>query len=81
MNGYVNQYSLDGKPLSLTGSSGLVATNAVAALASTNEHAPEFVQALWDMPIPSGHWRYYDGLLYFLALLHTSGNFRIYAPQ
>lgn len=81
INRYVNQYALDGKPLSLNGSSGLVAMNAVAALASTNEHAPEFVQALWDMPIPSGHWRYYDGLLYFLALLHTSGNFRIYAPN
>lgn len=81
IDSYVNQYALDGKPLSSDRSSGLTAMNAVAALASTSPHAKEFVQALWDTPIPSGHWRYYDGLLYFLALLHTSGHFRIYAPH
>jgi oligosaccharide reducing-end xylanase len=32
------------------------------------------------MPIPEGKWRYYDGLLYFLALLYESGQFRIYNP-
>ncbi len=78
---YGNQYTLDGKPLSSDHSPGLVAMNAVAALAATNEHAPEFVQALWDTKIPTGKWRYYDGLLYFLALLHVSGNFQIYAPN
>ncbi len=78
---YVNQYTLDGKPLSRDRSSGLIAMNAVAALAATNEHAPEFVQALWDTQLPSGKWRYYDGLLYFLALLHVSGKFQIYAPK
>lgn len=81
MDGYVNQYTLDGKPLSSDRSPGLIAMNAVAALAATNEHAPEFVQALWDTKIPTGKWRYYDGLLYFLALLHVSGKFQIYAPQ
>lgn len=81
MDKYVNQYSLDGKPLSSDRSPGLAAMNAVAALAATNEHAPEFVQALWDTKIPTGKWRYYDGLLYFLALLHVSGKFQIYAPN
>jgi oligosaccharide reducing-end xylanase len=37
-----------------------------------------FVDALWDLQPPTGKWRYYDGLLYTLALLHVSGNFRIY---
>jgi oligosaccharide reducing-end xylanase len=78
---YVNQYSLEGKPLSSDRSTGLIAMNAVAALIATTGCAPEFVQALWDAPIPSGKWRYYDGLLYMLALLHASGNFRIYPPQ
>lgn len=54
--------------------------NAVAGLAATTEHTWDFVTEFWEMPIPSGHWRYYDGLLYMLALLHTSGQFRIYAP-
>jgi oligosaccharide reducing-end xylanase len=78
---YVNQYTLDGKPLSSNRSPGLVAMNAVAALAATTDKSPQFVEALWDTSIPSGKWRYYDGLLYTLALLHVSGNFRIYAPQ
>jgi len=68
-------------PLSLDRSTSLIAMNAVAALAATSEKAPEFVRALWDAPIPSGKWRYYDDLLYMLALLHVSGNFRIYPPQ
>lgn len=25
---------------------------------------------------PSGQYRYYDGMLYFMALLHVSGEFR-----
>jgi oligosaccharide reducing-end xylanase len=78
---YVNQYTLDGKPLSRERSTGLMAMNAVAALAATSDKAPEFVQALWDAQIPSGKWRYYDGLLYTLALLHVSGNFRIYPAK
>jgi oligosaccharide reducing-end xylanase len=78
---YVNQYTLEGKPLSSDRSTGLMAMNAVAALAATTDKAPQFVEALWDAPIPSGKWRYYDGLLYMLALLHVSGSFRIYAPK
>jgi oligosaccharide reducing-end xylanase len=78
--GYANQYTLDGKPLSSDHSPGLVAMNAVAALAARTDNAGDFVDALWDTPIPSGKWRYYDGMLYTMALLHVSGNFRIYPP-
>lgn len=78
---YVNQYSLDGEPLSTDRSSGLIAMNAVVALAADHPQRAEFVQALWDLEIPSGQWRYYDGLLYMLALLQTSGNFQIYTPK
>jgi len=80
LNSYANQYTLEGEPLSSNHSPGLVAMNAVAGLAATTDQSPEFVKELWNTSIPSGHWRYYDGLLYFLALLHASGNFRIYAP-
>jgi oligosaccharide reducing-end xylanase len=81
MDKYVNQYSIDGKPLSSERSSGLIAMNAVAGLAADPEKSKDFVQALWDLEIPSGQWRYYDGLLYFLSLLQTSGNYRIYTPD
>jgi oligosaccharide reducing-end xylanase len=77
---YGNQYSLDGKPLSKDHSPGLVAMNAVAALAATTDQRQAFVQDLWNQSIPSGQWRYYDGMLYLLGLLHVSGNFRIYMP-
>ncbi len=78
---YPNQYTLDGNPLSADHSTGLAAMAAVAALAADEEKGKPFVEALWDTQIPSGRWRYYDGLLYTLALLHVSGNFRIYTPN
>ena len=77
---YGNQYSLDGRKLGEDHSTGLVAMNAVAALAATDPVRTEFVRALWTAAIPSGHYRYYDGMLYMLGLLHVSGNFRIYDP-
>ncbi|MDZ7288777.1 MAG: glycosyl hydrolase family 8 [candidate division KSB1 bacterium] len=77
---YGNLYTLDGKRLGDDHSAGLVAMNAVAALAATNENRKDFVAELWNTPIPSGRWRYYDGLLYLLAMLQVSGNFKIYDP-
>jgi endo-1,4-beta-D-glucanase Y len=81
LDSYVNQYTLDGTPLSRERSAGLIAMNAVAGLAADPQKSQDFVQALWDLEIPSGQWRYYEGLLYFLALLQVSGNYRIYAPR
>ena len=77
---YVAEYTLDGKPEVGHRSSGLMATNAVAALAADREIGEPFVQALWDQPLPTGQYRYYDGLLMMLGLLQVSGNFRIYEP-
>jgi oligosaccharide reducing-end xylanase len=75
-----NQYTLDGKKLAGDHSAGLVAMNAVAAMASTNDNRRDFIQELWNTPTPTGHYRYYDGMLYMLAMLQVSGNFRIYDP-
>ncbi len=80
LNGYVNQFSLDGKNLGGDHSKGLVAMNAVAALASTDTNRKDFVNALWNAKVPTGLYRYYDGMLYMMALLQVSGNFRIYDP-
>ncbi|GLW57090.1 glycosyl hydrolase family 8 [Kitasatospora phosalacinea] len=79
-NAYVNQYSLSGSPLSSDRSPGLIASNAAASLAATKQQAWPFVEALWNLQPPTGQYRYYDGLLNFMALLHASGNFRIYGP-
>ena len=82
METYADQYELDGTPLGKAHPTGLVSTNAVASLAARNSpRAGKFVQALWNVDIPSGRYRYYDGLLYFMSLLHCSGQFRIWTPQ
>ncbi|MGB6974352.1 MAG: glycosyl hydrolase family 8 [Terracidiphilus sp.] len=82
-------YTLDGKPMGATPGltpedhpAGLVGTNAVAGLAATDhKRAREFAEALWTTPIPSGHSRYYDGMLYLMSLMHAGGEFRIWAPK
>jgi oligosaccharide reducing-end xylanase len=75
---YVNKYHLDGRPIDRERSLGLAAMNAVASLAATHARSWRFVDELWSARPPHGTWRYYDGMLYLMALLHTSGQFRPY---
>ncbi|QAY64276.1 hypothetical protein ET495_14880 [Xylanimonas allomyrinae] len=77
---YANQYALVGKALSTDHSPGLVASNGVASLAATDSRAWKFVEELWNLEPATGRWRYYDGLLNFMALLHTSGHFQAWGP-
>ena len=75
----VDRYTLDGKPLSSNSLAGtMLATAAVGSLAATDgPTAKAFVDALWNAPVPSGEFRYYDGLLYLMSMMHCSGEFRI----
>lgn len=78
---YTSRFRIDGTPVNPQHrSTGLIAMNAVAALASSTEIRWDFVEEFWNTPIPTGQYRYYDGLLYFMALLQLSGNFQIYEP-
>lgn len=81
MADYQSLYTLDGKPLGGGQTTGLVATNAVASLAADHPRRLAFVRALWEQPVPSGQHRYYDGMLYLMALLHCSGDFRAWLPE
>lgn len=82
LDSYGNRFTLDGTQRDNSHSPGLVATNAVAALAATDkDRARKFIEALWNTPIPSGRYRYYDGMLYLMGMLHCSGQFRIWPPQ
>ena len=81
MTNYGCQFTLDGQQLDDRHAQGLVAVNAVASLAATNPRSKEFVEALWNTPVPDGIERYYEGLLYMMALLHCGGEFRIWSPQ
>jgi oligosaccharide reducing-end xylanase len=76
-----SHFTLEGKPLATTHSAGLVAMNAVASLAATQTRARSFVEELWRTRVPTGQYRYYDGMLYLLGLLHCSGEFRIWPPR
>ncbi len=78
---YGISFTLDGNQLAARHSTGLVAANAVAALAATHPRAKLFVDQLWKARVPSGQLRYYDGMLYMLGMLHCSGQFRIWQPQ
>jgi oligosaccharide reducing-end xylanase len=78
---YGHRFKLNGEQFGNDHTTGLVSMNAVASLAATHPRARRFVEALWNTEPPTGQWRYYDGMLYLLALLHCSGEFRIWAPQ
>lgn len=77
---YPGTFTLDGQPTGKDPSVGLVAMNAVAALVATHPSAPRFIERLYEAKPPTGQWRYYDGLLYLMAMLHVSGDFRVYGP-
>jgi endo-1,4-beta-D-glucanase Y len=78
MTTYNNQYTLDGTSLSTDRSPGLIACNAVGALASDSADAWGFIEQLYNTNIPTGQYRYYDGLLYFMSMLHVAGEFKAY---
>ena len=74
-------WNLDGTGGSGGHSAGAVAMNAVATLAASSAVSAKsaaLVNNLWDIPQPTGTYRYYDGLLYMFGLLHLSGNYKIY---
>ena len=76
------QFNLDGTEPTGNYTEGMAGANAVGAFAladSDNEEdralAREYVQRLWDVQPPTGKWRYYVGMVYFLSMLHVSGHF------
>jgi oligosaccharide reducing-end xylanase len=83
METYGDNWTLEGTLLRDRHSPGLVATNGVASLAATDEaRAKRFTEALWTLDVPSSHvFRYYDGLLYLMSLMHVSGRFQIIQPR
>ncbi len=60
--------------------------NSVAALALKDENGYDEIikknlQMAWDENLMTGQYRYYDGLVHYLAMLHLSGNFKIWKPK
>lgn len=78
LGAHVNQFTIDGRPVTRERSTALVAANGAASLAASHPRAWRFVEALWTLEPPSGRYRYYDGLVAFRAVLHAGGRFRAY---
>lgn len=65
---------------------GEAGANAVAAIAlrstaDSEEKIKKNLQNAWDTKFMTGQYRYYDGLVHYLAMLHLSGNFKIWKPK
>lgn len=79
---YRNHYDWNGSNAGGDHSTGLVACNAVASFAVTDVAlSTPFVQEFWNISLPTGQYRYYDGMLYMLALLNVSGDFKVWKPE
>ncbi|MCF0223905.1 MAG: glycoside hydrolase [Fibrobacter sp.] len=79
---YLSDMCVDGSAFPRTprrATGGLIAMNAAAtiALPAQDPLIKPFAEDLWNMEIPSGLWRYYDGTLYMLGLLACSGKFDV----
>lgn len=56
----------------------IIATNAMASLASKGKYRKECVDLFWNTPLRTGERRYYDNCLYVFSFLALSGNYRIW---
>jgi oligosaccharide reducing-end xylanase len=79
----LRMYAIDGTPLDEPAlhPQGLIATNAMAALATEGELAHKAVALFWSTPLRTGKRRYYDNCLVFLSLLALSGRYRLWGPK
>ena len=60
------------------GSTAMLACNGLLGFGLPTATGKPFVQKLWSAAIPTGTYRYYDGALYTIALLHVSGTFHLW---
>jgi oligosaccharide reducing-end xylanase len=77
LSGYGNGYTLTGTQTSSGHGAGLTGVNAMLAFALPAANARLFLQAAWNAAVPTGQFRYYDGCLYLLSMLHMSGKFSL----
>jgi oligosaccharide reducing-end xylanase len=75
---YGRQYSLDGVTIDPLHDASLVAVNGATALLTTSSERFDFINAAWNLSVPTGPARYYTGLLNVLSFLILSGRFRVY---
>ena len=75
---YGMSYELNGTVIDSTAAdAALISVNGDSALIASSSHRKAFIEAVWNLDIPSGNTRYYRGLLYMLSLLTLSGQYRV----
>lgn len=77
---YPTDMELDGRDITSYNDpiTGNVATLAMLGFALPKEDAVFFLEMLWDLDFASGQYRYYDGLLQMMCLLHCAGQYKLY---
>ena len=80
------RFNWDGTNPSEQYTTGEVGCNAVACYALMN--MPEYkdiikknLQMAWNVKPMTGQYRYYDGIVHYLAMLHLCGSFKIWKPR
>lgn len=85
-NGYKNaRFNWDGSNPSETYTLGEAGANAVGCFALTGNSNNDSkiktnLKKAWEGNLMTGQWRYYDGLVHYLAMLNLTGNFKIWKP-
>ena len=80
------RFNWDGSNPSESYTVGQKSCNAVACYALMGEEDYEDIieknlQMAWNAALPKGQFRYYDGMIHYLAMLHLCGSFHIWKPQ
>jgi oligosaccharide reducing-end xylanase len=79
MDLYGISYTLDGRLLDPSRGQGLIAVNGTTAmLTAPSATRSAFIDAVWNMEIPTGATRSFSGLVYLQSLLILSGQFMVY---
>lgn len=60
------------------GSTAMLACNGLLGFGLPAASGKAWVQKLWNVAIPTGNFRYYDGALYMNALLYVTGTFKLW---
>jgi oligosaccharide reducing-end xylanase len=74
-------FNLDGSGASGGSSQALLAALAAGALASSSDSRVPYVNGLWNVAQPTGQFRYYQGSVYLLGLLASSGHLEFAFPE
>ncbi|MBP5539896.1 MAG: hypothetical protein J6X69_08805 [Bacteroidales bacterium] len=80
------RFNWDGTGASETYTLGETGANAVACYALMGTTGYEEIirknlQMAWDATLMTGQYRYYDGMVHYLSMLHLCGSFKIWKPK